>query len=492
MQRRNRFLITLALGAIVSTSVMVYLLWGDIMGAPSKRREIVIDTTGVAESGPNRNGDLPLKIHRASRPKANLPGALPKFPERERFDSPETIALRQEQSRRVVTLLDEIMEAKSSTDRYKLNRELQVLLRKLGHRVDPVSKRRLFEMLITVDVKWRGLIGEAIGSMHGDVEVAKSLVKLLKERPEERYTRHAILTAITKIKVDEIKSDLFGMLGDAHPDEHLIVRALGQVAAPGDVKNFVSMLDDTLRPQTRAEIEKLLRDKRGVPGVMDSVVTQLGETQTAATKTSLLRIVGYSRDLKHAEMVRELAAAEKNPLVRHEAYKALGQIGDEESGKFLLTVLGSADANERRYAASALQGIKNPKTIDLFMEEWDTLSAEGKRAAMGSAARMVRPSKPQTDRALKDGLFDEQMLVRRNAIKVLGQRGRDEHVEPIVGLLAKSKHPSEWGSAFEALQRIGTKNAADRAMSMLHVVPDKRRRSYYMGIFEKIAARSRR
>jgi len=484
-------LVTIALGAVVATSVMVYLLVRDPTGRLSSRRDIGATAGDIGAAPGGTDGVPSTSVHRVDRPRGTDARLLGRI-DRKRFDSPETVAERQRQSHRVVAILDEIMKVENRSERWKLHQELQNLLRKLGHRVSPQVKERLLQMLVTVDRQWRNLIGDAIGSMQGDVGVAKTLIDMLQQRPESRETRHAICSALAKINVPEIKSDLLGMLGEAFEDEHLIVRALGRVAGAGELDRFIGMLDGPLRPVTRHEIEEVLKKKRNVPGVMDDIVERLKEAKDPTSKRSLLTIVALSRDAEHSELVRDIASSETNPLVRGEAYKALGRLGDKESGKFLLKVLTRGDAQDRRRAAQALQGIKDPETVDLFMAEWDVLSGTAKRAAMGAAALLPRPSERQVERALRDGIHDPQILVRTNSIRVLGRGGRDDHVEPLANVLSKSKHPSEWGAAFQSLQKIGTKKAAESAISMLHVVPDKRQRTYYQNLFEKILERHRR
>jgi HEAT repeat protein len=93
--------------------------------------------------------------------------------------------------------------------------------------------------------------------------------------------------------------------------------------------------------------------------------------------------------------------------------------------------------------------------------------------------------------AQERGLEDQESRVRQAAARTLGQRGRDEGVEPLVQLIERSSQRSEWSTALVALEKIATPKAATAAMRVLRVVPNDRERARLEERFKKIIDENR-
>jgi len=428
---------------------------------------------------------------RVTEPGTMAPGAVHPGT-RQPFDSDETIRLRAQQSGRVVELLDTMMQEQDATRRWNLARELQDLLRTLGKRVDPAVRDRLLVMLTTVDPQWRGAVGEVLGSLEGDVDTANKLVDMLRNRTGEINTRRAIYAALSKMNVREIAPRLLGMLGENYDDEFLAVRALGSV---GGMEETLALLDrmvkHPLRDETRREIETVLQTKRGAKDLMNRIAEALGQEPAVETKRSLVKVLTASDDPEHRAMIREMAKNETDAETRREAILGLGRFGDEESGRILLDLVQTGEGNERLRAVQAIHTIQNSETVEALAKNYDTLDAEGRLAVLGAGARLLPPSDRMATIARDRGLHDDEMRVRTTSARLLGrQRGRDDNVEALGAYLSRSKHPSEWNSALQALYEIGTRKSAEEGIRGLGVVPNDQQRQHWRDKFEELLERT--
>lgn len=405
-------------------------------------------------------------------------------------DSAEAIRQRYQDSKRVLAILDEIMTVKDRQKRWDLHRELNALLRRLGHRVDPDVRERLLELLFTAEPKWRPLVGDALGSLQGDVDAAKALVAIIRNGEAQNvYTRHAVYTALGKMNVKEVLPELMGMLGRGHPDEPLIVEAVGKLAGPEEVGALLDMLQGTLRPVTRRKIQRVLAEKSNYPGLLNKIAKRLPDAD-ADTRRSFVEILGSARDERHAETIRRLLENETDQRVRDSAILALGNIGDLESGRHLLSMVESGSPEDQRKASSAMRHIRDGETIEELAQNWDRLGDDGRKAVIAAAAALPKPGRDLAELARKQGLFDKDMPIRTLSVRLLGRTGKNENVEAIGQFLGRAKHPSEWSAGMRALMEINTKTAAERGLSYLDVVPDKRTRENYARRFRKIIERS--
>jgi HEAT repeat protein len=134
--------------------------------------------------------------------------------------------------------------------------------------------------------------------------------------------------------------------------------------------------------------------------------------------------------------------------------------------------------------------IKEGDTIEALAQDWNGMSDDVRKAVIGAASTLRQPGRNLTELARTKAIFDPDMRVRTAAVRVLGHTKDDENVEAIARYLGRCKHPSEWTTALRALMTINTKTAAERGLSYLDVVPDKRTRDNYARQFRKIIDRS--
>jgi len=490
--KRTHLLLIAALAGAGAVAVLLLYLAGDA-GALRGRAGGADGQDGAGTARVSNRGAtvVPSDDPQAQRGQPShirSPEVLPG--QRDPYDSPEYLAAQAQYSDRVVELLKETLDPSLKFEERRTRyMELQRLLRLMGHRVTPEVRQQLLQMLVTVEPRDSMLVGEAIGSLEGDKQTALALVDMLQGPDLHLRVTHAIYAALGSMNVREISGPLFGMIGEGREDEHLIVRTLGTVAGPDEVRKLFGKLDGPLRDQTRTEIELVLRQKATLPGLLDEVAGALDDADVTKRR-SLLRILGASSNPEHAEKVRELLAKETDPDSRRMAIQALGSFGDPESANTLLDIVKTGSQTDQRRAVQAIHTIRNPETISMLAGQWTGLDAPGRLAVIGAAARLPDPSDDLVKLARSKGLYDEDMRVRSSAARLLGRPGQDDNVTPLCEFLGRAQHPSELSAALSALEQIGTKRAAEDALRALRSVTNERQKDRWMKRFEAIYDRN--
>jgi HEAT repeat protein len=406
---------------------------------------------------------------------------------REPFDDEATIQMRERSAGRIEELLLGMTNPLLRADeRMALGNELQNLLRQLGHRVSPAVRERLLQMLASAAPTWKDQIAGAIGSLQGDAGTAQALLEMLRNTPSDVSTRRAIYSALGMMNVREVTPVLMSMLGQGLEDEPLIIRTVGSLASPEELEQLFGRLDRPLIAASRVEIERILQEKGGVPGLLDKVSLAL-ETADVQKRRSLLKILGASRDPAHAAKVRELLKSETDPESRAIAIQTLGKFGDLDSGKALMDLVQHGSQEDQGRAIQAIHSIHQRDTIGVLAEGYSGFTPEGRNAVMGAISRIPAPTEEMLKLAQERGLLDVELRVRNAAARVLGKRGREESVEPLVHFLDRSTHPAERSAALSSLETIHTNKAALAAIRALRVVPSDRERDRWEKRFQAIA-----
>ncbi|HEX5135539.1 MAG TPA: HEAT repeat domain-containing protein [Planctomycetota bacterium] len=489
---RNALLVILVLFGAGAVGGLLFLTGGkpDERSATRATREAPGDprTEPTSQAGPKKGVQHvtpEMARNRGELPQMALPGA------REPFDSPEMIEARERYAGRIEELVKGMTDPKLRPDeRMAMARELQDLLRKMGHRVTPQVRERLLQMLGAAQPAWKDAIAGAIGSLDGDTDTAQALLNMLRNTPDDISTRRAIYSALGMMNVPDVTPSLLAMLGEGLQDEPLIIRTIGQVARPEELEQLFVRLDKPLIPASRTEIERVLQERGRIPGLMDQVAKGLDDADIQKRR-SLLRILQASTDPKHAELVRSLLRTETDSESRAIAIQGLGKYGDVESGRMLLEIVQSGSPEDQSRAINAIHSIRDRDTVALLAKNFEGLGPEGRLAIMGAISRIPAPTDEMTKVAQERGLQDPELRVRTAAARTLGQRGRDDGVEALVAYIERSDQRGEWSTAFLALEKIHTAKAAAAAIRVLRVVPNDRERERLEEQFKKIIEESR-
>jgi len=495
MKKKSRFLLIVGalLGAVVTGALIVSLLGegdsrrrGGRDGAPYEARR---------DSDDRRDGTRVVQVVDEARLRreqqkkygSRFPGLVPPGT-RVPFDSPEAEADRQRLSLEILALMQKIRSNESSDkgQNQAWMLELKQKVRKLGYRLPRQTRDELVAMIDSVEPKWRRLVGAVLGELRGDKETAAALMAKLQERPEDPYTRDALLNAITNMGVKEVLPALKLMLGEGHDREDLIARAIGRLGGRESADTLLAYLEKTpINPTTGREIERIL-GAGGDPVILAKVEKGLASAN-AEKRLSMLRVLGGARKKEYAAAIRAMLDGETDPRVTGAAISALGKIGDPESGELLLTLAQSSDATTSNRAVNAITSIRDSKTVNGMVKNWDKLDAKARFAVMGAAARVLRPS-DEVVKVARDSLYDDNERVRNYAARVLGQSRKDEHVEVLGSFLRGAKSTRERSVALDSLRRIGSAKAAEEVLRSIGSLPEQQQgsvRDQFQQIAEK-------
>ena len=142
---------------------------------------------------------------------------------------------------------------------------------------------------------------------------------------------------------------------------------------------------------------------------------------------------------------------EKDPSVRHDAVKALGEIGDKQSVNPLIDLLNDRDSNLRRSVVVALGKIGDPSIIEALMT---TLKDENANVRHHSAVALGKIGKPAVRPLVEAALKDENAAVRKAAAQALGKIDDLSAIETLMAAF-KDENSSVRKNAVVALTEIG-------------------------------------
>jgi hypothetical protein len=134
---------------------------------------------------------------------------------------------------------------------------------------------------------------------------------------------------------------------------------------------------------------------------------------------SIASQLGYATPMEHLIQALTQALNDEDELVRRDAAKTLGEIGDTRAVEPLIQALEDEESGVRMYAAMALAKIGDAKAVEPLIQ----------------------------------ALEDEESGVRREAAEALGEIGDERAIEPLIQAL-EDEHPMVQVAAKEALKKI--------------------------------------
>ena len=154
-----------------------------------------------------------------------------------------------------------------------------------------------------------------------------------------------------------------------------------------------------------------------------------------------------------------------DPLIRSNAVKALGAIGDPRAVEPLIKVLNDKNPLIQRQAAQALGRINDPRALQPLIA---VLGDKGKRpyVRMSAAEALGWLQDPEAVDSLVVALSDDHWDVRSHAAEALGRIKDPQAVEPLIEAL-NDQDATVRGNAVDALAKIRDSRALEPLVAAL-------------------------
>jgi HEAT repeat protein len=370
---------------------------------------------------------------------------------------------------RVAEIMQRIKVGADATGRESLGVELAQCLRRLGPHVEPATKDELLELLTTIEPQWRGLVGTALGALHGDEETARKLLAIYKEeRAPDVHATAAIFDALSLMRTPGIAPDLLAMLDERGPHQTLVVQAIGAIGEPKSVTALIGRLDDSTEPKN-AIVAVLGASKD--PAVLQAMVDAASKGEPAIP---LVQAMGQTRNVCFAPLLRTMA--DRDPEASSAILRALGCCADREGALYLLA-LAESDKPSSQVAARALHDVRAPDTVAILAEQWDKTGPRGRAAILEASSRLAHPS-ARIMAISREALEDPDERVRLVSARILGRRGERDNIAPLVDFLGRDTNSRELHAGLEALLRIELPEAAEKVLASLALLPETERNTY--------------
>ncbi len=194
------------------------------------------------------------------------------------------------------------------------------------------------------------------------------------------------------------------------------------------------------KTQEEEEMERYMREVKGGE-----------ERDRQAVRKAFQQIGGR----KNVEGLIELLKHE-NPIVRMEATKALGELGDERVIEPLIQSWGDTSVVYRR-AEKALKAIGEPAVQPII----EALKDENKDVRSGAAIMLADMCEKRAVEPLIEALKDEVEDVRGHAAYALSRIGDKKAFKPVVDALNSTKDSVVRSYIIQSLGRLGNKGTID-------------------------------
>jgi HEAT repeat protein len=273
------------------------------------------------------------------------------------------------------------------------------------------------------------------------------------------------------------------MLHTDAKDKSYIVTAIGEIGGREAYDGLLDELDRALDSRTRSSIEAALSRARD-PVTLERVKQAMDQAEPDS-RLSYIKILAATRDPKYGDVMRKVLQEETGSRARKAAIRALGRMGDKESGQALLDLIATGSEKDRSEASRALHFIRDPETIGTLAGDWDRLDEPSRVAVMSAAARLAQPGDELLELAAQ-GIRDPGDRVRRSAAKLLGRRGYDKGVEPIASFIRSEAAAADVSAGLHALLEIRTRKAARAGLGALDKITNQRQRRWWEDQFQRI------
>jgi len=359
--------------------------------------------------------------------------------------------------------------------------QLRNLLASVRGVVDRPTRQRLVRLLITIDPRWAGYAGTVVGELQPEPDTIRDLLKILKSADYTTLTHRGVLNALWGMPAEDASGELLSLLGTGREEEGQIVKAIGHIGVPESMHDLVDWLDREINDKTRIQIEKALTSPAGAEALKQA--TENLASASPQRQLSILRVVSRIGGEEHSQALRALLAHNLDSETRRTAIRALGAMGDEESGRTLWQLSRSGSTSDKRDAARAMSRIKDRSTIEALLAEADYLDLGTKRALLEAGSTMRRPG-PQLVELAESELMSKDRQVRLSAIAVVGESRQDRLLDKLIHTFKERKDKQTREAVMEALLVVKTREATRLGLVTLGSSGDAALRRAYLKLFE--------
>ncbi len=339
------------------------------------------------------------------------------------------------------------------------------VIRSLGALKDSGSVAMLLDTLDSGDPRARGVVIEALVQI-GDTGALPDLIELLTADDSDPELRAALIGALGRFGDASVNPYLLEMLEQESTDDQTrinLLLSLGNLPQPGLWKKLAPWLEDDNPQVANAAIYaiSLLEDPEALDALYPllesddmnlqiSVLTLLAEmnaqgsasrvlslldSENTAVKSTAIQVLGVLEDRSVLGRIRRELEEATDPNVRVASVMTLGELKDTKSADRLAVLLESGGLDMKMASMEALGKIGGPvarKALRKQMEEGEFWIAYAARISL------ARQGDRQVLDGILEGLENPNPDERAETVRMLGEVGGKEVIEPLLGMLDDS------------------------------------------------------
>ena len=327
--------------------------------------------------------------------------------------------------------------------------DARVVRRAIGVLGDRGDAQAIYPLIVKL-ADWNPLVWMSASNalIKIGLPAVEPLISLLNHKNPELIKRAALI--LGEVGTRQAADPLMKLL--RHPSVAVrmtAATALGRVKVIRSIPILIGALEDE-DPRVQYEAAKALYQYRPYS------IELLMESLESSNEDMVINAISVLAKIGTPEVIKVLGALNDHPsgVVRMEAVRGLGEIGDEKAAEFLVNSLKDDFRTVQNLAADYLVKM-GPGAVELLaaaLEDEDMVLVKNAALTLGRIGdeRAILP--------LIDILSSNSMIDRQAAASVLGMLGDPWAIQPLIDALRSNNTELSW-YATEALVKIGGESA---------------------------------